>query len=37
MTSQIKREVAILKQMKDNPHVVELYEVLASKTKICGT
>ena len=35
MGMQIKREVNILKQMKDkNPHVVQLYEVLASKSKI---
>jgi serine/threonine protein kinase len=35
MGTQIKREVNIMKQIKDkNPHVVKLYEVLASKTKI---
>lgn len=35
MGMQIKREVNILKQMKDkNPHVVQLYEVLASNSKI---
>ncbi len=35
MGTQIKREVNIMKQMKDkNPHVVSLHEVLASKTKI---
>ena len=35
MGLQIKREVNIMKQMKDkNPHVVSLREVLASKTKI---
>lgn len=35
MGVQIKREVNIMKQIKDkNPHVVQLYEVLASKTKI---
>ena len=35
MGLQIKREVHIMKQIKDkNPHVVQLYEVLASKTKI---
>ena len=35
MSLQIKREVSIMKQMRDkNPHVVTLHEVLASKTKI---
>ena len=35
MGVQIKREVNIMRQIKDkNPHVVQLYEVLASKTKI---
>ena len=35
MGAQIKREVNIMKQIKDkNPHAVQLYEVLASKTKI---
>jgi 5'-AMP-activated protein kinase catalytic alpha subunit len=35
MGLQIKREVNIMKQMKDkNPHVISLHEVLASKTKI---
>ena len=35
MGLQIKREVNIMKQMKNkNPHVISLHEVLASKTKI---
>jgi len=35
MGVQIKREVNILKKMKNkNPHVVQLFEVLASKSKI---
>jgi hypothetical protein len=32
---EMQRKVNIMRQIKDkNPHVVQLYEVLASKTKI---
>ncbi|XP_030466191.1 CBL-interacting serine/threonine-protein kinase 6-like [Syzygium oleosum] len=33
MTEQIKREIAVMKMVK-HPHIVELHEVMASKSKI---
>ncbi|KAL6534845.1 CBL-interacting serine/threonine-protein kinase 6 [Orobanche gracilis] len=34
MMEQVKREISVMKMMQHHPNIVELHEVLASKTKI---